>query len=113
MLVRYDLWNWSALRRGEQTAMKRQTKPDDSRVLLDRALTTLTLYAKERCPEAIVEANTIQYEDEDGRVEIFPPPTLSEAEEERLEHALAERAAEIFAQTGLYIPCAVLDVTAR
>jgi len=42
-----------------------------------------------------------------------PPSTLSEAEEERLEHALAERAAEIFAQTGLYIPCAVLDVTAR
>ena len=30
-----------------------------------------------------------------------------------LEHALAERSAEIFAQTGLYIPCAVLDVTAR
>jgi hypothetical protein len=41
------------------------------------------------------------------------PPMLSEAEEERLEHALAERSAEIFAQTGLYIPCAVLDVTAR
>jgi hypothetical protein len=35
------------------------------------------------------------------------------AEEERLEHALAERSAEIFTQTGLYIPCAVLDVTAR
>jgi len=93
--------------------MRRQTKQDDARVLLDRALTTLALYAKELCPEAAVEANTIQYEDEDGRVEVFPPPTLSEAEEERLEHALAERSAEIFAQTGLYIPCAVLDVTAR
>ena len=83
--------------------MRRQTKQDNSRVLLDRALTTLTLYAKELCPEAAVEANTIQYEDEDGRVEVFPP-TLSESEEERLEHALAERSAEIFAQTGLYIP---------
>jgi hypothetical protein len=92
--------------------MRRQTKQDASRVLLDKALTTLTLYAKELCPEAVVEANTIQYEDEHGRVEVFPP-TLSEAEEERLEHTLAERSAEIFAQTGLYIPCAVLDVTAR
>ena len=53
--------------------MRRQTKQDNSRVLLDRALTTLTLYAKELCPEAAVEANTIQYEDEDGRVEVFPP----------------------------------------
>jgi hypothetical protein len=53
--------------------MKRQTKQHDSRVLRDRALTTLTLYAKELCPEAAVEANTIQYEDEDGRVEVFPP----------------------------------------
>ena len=52
--------------------MRRQTKQDDSRGLLDRALTTLTLYAKELCPEAAVEANTIQYEDEDGRVEVFP-----------------------------------------
>jgi hypothetical protein len=53
--------------------MRRQTKRDDSRVLLDRALTTLTLYAKELCPEAAVEANTIRYEDEDGRVEVFSP----------------------------------------
>ncbi len=37
------------------------------------------------------------YEDEDGRVEVFPPPGLSEAEEERIEHALGERSAEIFA----------------
>jgi hypothetical protein len=93
--------------------MRRQTKQDASRALLDKALTTLTLYAKELCPEAVVEANTIQYEAEDGRVEVFPPSTLSEAEEESLEHALAERSAEIFAQTGLYIPCAVLDVTVR
>ena len=93
--------------------MRRQTKQDDSRVLLDRALTTLTLYAKELCPEAAVEANTIQYEDEDGRVEVFPRLRSQRQKKNCLEHALAERSAEIFAQTGLYIPCAVLDVTAR
>ena len=53
------------------------------------------------------------YEDEDGHLDVFPPPCLSEAEEERIELAIAERAAAIFEQTGLYIPCAVLDSTAR
>ncbi len=59
--------------------------------------------------------NKIRYnqEDEDGHLDIFPPPSLSEDEEERLELAVAKRMAEIFEQTGLYIPCTVLDSTAR
>jgi hypothetical protein len=40
-----------------------------------------------------------------------PPPTFTEDEEERIELALAERAAEAFARTGLYVLCAVLDPT--
>ncbi len=86
---------------------------DDQRQLLDGKLTELALYAKELCPQAIVEASPIRYEDEDGRVEVFPPPTLTETEEELIEFALNERATEIFEQTGLFIPCAVLDSTAR
>lgn len=93
--------------------MEPRPKRDDRRVLLDTKLTELALYAKEICPEAAVEVSTIQYEDEDGHVEIFPPSTLSEAEEERIELALAGRAADIFAATGLYILCAALDPTAR
>ena len=93
--------------------MRHQTQQDNYRALLDTKLTELALYAKEICPEAAIEANTIQYEDEDGRVEVFPPPGLSEEEEEGIEHALTERSAEIFAQTGLYIPCAILDASAR
>ena len=88
-------------------------KQDDRRALLDTKLTALTLYAKELCPEAAVETSTTQYEDEDGHVDVFPPPTLTEVEEEHLELALAERAAEIFQETSLYILCAVLDSTAR
>ena len=93
--------------------MRHQLSHDTYRALLDAKLTELALYAKALCPEATVEASTLQYEDEDGHVKVFPPPGLSEDEEERIEHALCERSAEIFAQTGLYIPCAILDASAR
>ena len=83
------------------------------RALLDAKLTELALYARELCPEATVEISTVQYEDEDGCVYIFPPPSLPEAEEERIELAVAARAGEIFEETGLYILCAALDPTAR
>jgi hypothetical protein len=93
--------------------MTPQTPPHDYRLRLDALLTELALYAKELCPEAEVEASALQYEDEDGRVEVFPPDGLPETEEERIEQALCERSAALFAATGLYVPCAVLDVTAR
>jgi hypothetical protein len=70
--------------------MKSQTFQKDYRTLLDATLTELALYAKELCPEAVVAASDLHYEDEDGRVEVFPPPGLSEEEEERIEQALAE-----------------------
>ena len=93
--------------------MTRQPSPHDYRLVLEAILTELALYAKELCPNANVEASALHYEDEDGRVEVFPPPGLPDAEEERIEHALAERSAALFAETGLYVPCAVLDATAR
>ncbi len=85
----------------------------NGRALLDAKLTELALYAKELCPDAVVETSSIRYEDEDGHVEVFPPPTLLEAQEEKIELGLAGRAAEIFEETGLYILCALLDPTAR
>lgn len=81
----------------------------DRRALLDAKLTELMLYAKDLCPEAVVEASTIQYDDEDGHIRLVPPPTLSETEAERIELALCERAGEIFDATGLFILCAVFD----
>ena len=86
---------------------------DHRRALLDAKLTELMLFAKELFPSARVEGSTIIYEDEDGRVDVFAPPGLSEAEEDRLELTLAERAADIFDDTGLFIVCAVLDSTSR
>jgi hypothetical protein len=82
---------------------------DDRRKLLDRKLTELLLYAKELCPDGRVEVSTLQYEDEDGHVTIFPPPALSEEEVDRIEMALATRAGEIFDTTGLFILCAVFN----
>ena len=93
--------------------MKLPTPRNEYRRLLDRKLTELALYAKELCPEAEVETSTVPYEDEDGHLSVFSPPGLSEAEEDRIELAIAARAAAIFEQTGLYIPCAVFDSTTR
>src|ERR1043165_2152416 len=76
-----------------------QTERGDRRALLDAKLAELALFAKQLCPSATIEASVIRYEDEDGRVELFPPPVLSEAEEDRIELALAARAAEIFTDT--------------
>lgn len=90
--------------------MKAQTI-DDYRKLLETQLTELSLYAKALCPDAKIEVSTVQYEDEDGHVDIFPPPDLPEEEEERIELTLAARAADIFEQTGLFITCAVFDAT--
>ena len=93
--------------------MDTTSRPDDRRALVAAKLTELVLFAKQLCSSAAVDGSAIQYEDEDGRVEMFPPPVLSETEEDRIEMALAARAAEIFADTGLYIVCAVLDPAAR
>ena len=89
--------------------MAPQHEPADRRTAVDATLTELMLYAKELCPGAVVEISPLQYEDEDGHVDVFPPVSLSDPEVDRLELTLAARAAEIFNRTGLYIVCAVFD----
>lgn len=93
--------------------MTHQPSPHAVHLRLDAVLTELALYAKALCPEATIHVSAWQHEDADGCVEVFPPAGLSEAEEERLELALCARAADLFAETGLFVPCAVLDATAR
>jgi hypothetical protein len=80
-----------------------------AREILDDNLTELALSAKKLCPAAKVEVNTRRYEDEDGRLKVFPPPYLPEAEVEALEEALTEQCNEILEQTNLFILCAVFD----
>jgi hypothetical protein len=87
-----------------------QPSHKSERELLDQKLTELALLALKGCPEARVEVTTRRYED--GRLKVFPPPGMSEAEEETLEEALTERCASILEQTGLFILCAVFDAQA-
>lgn len=93
--------------------MAPQDESFDRRAAVDARLTELMLYAKELCPGALVDISPLQYEDEDGHVEVFPPAALSDADVDRLELTLAARSADIFDHTGLYIVCAVLDPAAR
>lgn len=83
------------------------------RTAVDATLTELALYAKELCPGAVVEVSPLPYEDEDGHVEIVPPADWPDVDVDRLDLALAARAAELFDRTGLYIVCAVLDPAAQ
>ena len=89
--------------------MESQAKLEKERDILDQKLTELALLAKRLCPEAKVEVSTVRYEDEDGRLKLFPPSHLSEAEEEALEEALTEKCIEVLEDTGLFILCAAFD----
>ena len=89
--------------------MKSEARIEKDRDLLDQKLTELALLAKRLCPNARVEVNTVRYEDEDGRLKVFPPSGLSEAEEEALEEALTEKCIATLEETGLFILCAVFD----
>ena len=93
--------------------MESQAKSDAERNILDEKLTELALLAKRLCPEAKIEVNTVRYEDEDGRIKVFPPRSLSELEEEALEETLNERCVEILEETGLFILCATFDLQAQ
>ena len=89
--------------------MESQARAEQERDKLDQKLTELALLAKKLCPEAKVEVNTRRYEDEDGRLKVFPPAHLSEAEEEELEETLTEKCIEILEETCLFILCAVFE----
>jgi hypothetical protein len=53
--------------------MAPKVRAADRRALLDVKLAELTLLARDLCPAARVEVDTIRYEDEDGGVKVFPP----------------------------------------
>ena len=89
--------------------MESPVNDKNARAILDQMLTELALLAKKLCPDVKVEVNTKRYEDEDGRLKVFPPSSLSEAEEEELEKALTERCLEILEETDLFILCPVFD----
>ena len=93
--------------------MESQARDEKARNLVDQKLTELAMLAKKLCPEAKIEMNTVRYEDEDGRIKVYPPPSLSEEDEEALEETLNEKCIEILEETGLFILCATFDPQAK
>lgn len=89
--------------------MKASNSSTERISLLQAKLADLGVYARNLCPDARVETDTISYDGEDGHVAIFPPPTLAEEEVDRVELALAARAGDIFEETGLFILCAAFE----
>ena len=89
--------------------MGRHRRSQRRRALVDAKLTELMLLAKELCPAATVKAEPIQYEEEDGHVDVFPPPGLPEEEIDRIITALVDRAAKIYDDTGLFLVTGVLN----
>jgi hypothetical protein len=55
------------------------------------------------------EATTEAFEDEDGRVRVYPPAGLREEEVADLEGKLADRCVDILIEKGVFICSAVYD----
>jgi hypothetical protein len=72
-------------------------------------LTELSLLAKRHFPEARTEATTETFEDEDGRVRVYPPAGLREEEIAAIEGKLADRCVDILIERGVFICSAVYD----
>ena len=93
--------------------MARKHRARRRRVLLETKLAELAALARQLSPSATVEASTLSYEGEAGRVVVFASSDIAEAEIDRIEAVLNDRALAIYEDTGFFIPCAVLDLAAR
>jgi hypothetical protein len=81
----------------------------ERRTIVDKYLTELSLFAKELCPEAEVEATPESYEDENSHVRIYPPAGLNEKQIEELEGKIADRCIDILVETGVFLCAAVYE----
>jgi hypothetical protein len=77
------------------------------RLIIDKCLTDVSLFAKALCPAAKVEATPERYEDEDGHVRVYPPAGLTDSQIEELEGKVAERCVELLLETGIFLCAAV------
>jgi len=89
--------------------MVKSMSSSERKSLVDNCLTELSLFAKQLCPEARIEATTEVFEDEDGHVRIYPPATAKEQDVADIEGKLAERCVDILVEKGIFICAAVYD----
>jgi len=89
--------------------MAKSISSSERRGLVDKYLTELSLLAKQLCPAATIEATMEGFEDEDGHIRIYPPPTMGEKEIEEIEGKIAERCVDILVQEGVFICSAIYN----
>ncbi len=75
----------------------------DYRSRLDAAVTALSLFIRDLCPEAELEISFVRYEDEDAHIWISLPATLTEAKREEIANRVAEKSLDILLADGFLI----------
>lgn len=89
--------------------MVKSMSSSERKNLVDNYLTELSLFAKQLCPEAKIEATTEAFEDEDGHVRIYPHAGLGGKEIADIESEIADRCVDILVDDGVFICAAVYD----
>jgi hypothetical protein len=79
-----------------------QTSPD-YRHRLDAAVTALSFYIRDLCPEAQIEVSFTRYEDEDAHIWVSLPLTLSTEEHEDVANQIAEKSIDMLLAEGFLI----------
>ena len=75
----------------------------DYRNRLDAAVTALSLFIRDQCPEARLEISFVRYEDEDAHIWVFLPSSLTEEEREEIANRVAEKSLDILLEEGFLI----------
>ena len=83
-------------------ALTTQALPD-YRCRLDAAVTALSVFIRDLCPEARLEISFVRYEDEDAHIYISLPPTLPAEEREELANRVAEQSLNLLLVENLLI----------
>ena len=79
-----------------------QTVPD-YRTRLDAAVTALSLFIRDLCPEAQLEVSFVRYEDEDAHIWVLLPSTIAEEGREQVANQVAEKSLDILLTEGFLI----------
>ena len=76
---------------------------------LDAAVTALSLFIREICPEAQLDIVFTRYEDEDAHIWVALPPALPSEKREVLANRMAEKSIDILLAEGLLIMVGIED----
>jgi hypothetical protein len=75
----------------------------DYRTRLDAAVTALSLFIRDLCPEAQLEVSFVRYEDEDAHIWVSLSSTLSDEGREQVVNQIAEKSLDILLAEGFLI----------